>query len=251
MMSENLSTNAPLIERNELEHVWLEGPKSRGFELWFALRVFFQFVKGFRALHFSGPCVTVFGSARFKEGHPYYEAAREIGAKIVTELGMTVMTGGGPGIMEAANRGAREAGGPSVGCNVLLQHEQKANPYLDKFVTIDYFFVRKVLLAKYSYAFVILPGGFGTMDEFFEMLTLIQTKKVINFPMVVMGTDYYKPLLEYMQWMVAQGTIAAEDLDLLLFTDDPNAAIAHIHKYVKSNYVIKRGRPVSWLFERA
>jgi hypothetical protein len=250
-MPEDRSPSAPWIERNGSEHVWLEGPKSRGFELLFAIRVFFQFIKGFRALHFSGPCVTVFGSARFKEGHPYYEMGRKIGAKIATELGMTVMTGGGPGIMEAANRGAREVGGNSVGCNVVLPHEQKANPYLDKFVTIEYFFVRKVLLAKYSYGFVILPGGFGTMDEFFEMLTLIQTKKVINFPMVIMGVDYYQPMRNYMEWMAEQGTIAREDMNLLLFTDDPEEAVQHIHKYVKSNYIVKRSRPISWLFERA
>lgn len=250
-MFDDSAPKAPLIQQNRSERVWLEGPKSRGYELLFALRVFFQFIKGFRALHFSGPCVTVFGSARFKEGHPYYEAARVVGAKIVTELGMTVMTGGGPGIMEAANRGAREAGGNTVGCNVVLPHEQKHNPYLDKFVTMEYFFVRKVLLAKYSYAFVILPGGFGTMDEFFEMLTLIQTKKVVNFPLVVMGTAYYQPLRNYMAWMAEQGTIVKADMDLLLFTDDPDEAVQHIHKYVKSNYIVKRSRPISWLFERA
>lgn len=250
-MSAFVKNTSPLIEQRPSEHVWLEGPKSRGFELWFAIRVFIQFIKGFRALHFSGPCVTVFGSARFPEGHTYYELARHIGSRIAQVLGMTVMTGGGPGIMEAANRGAREAGGNSVGCNVVLPHEQKHNPYLDKFVTIDYFFVRKVLLAKYSYAFVILPGGFGTMDEFFEMLTLVQTRKVVNFPMVIMGLEYYQPLRAYLEWMAEQGTISRDDLNLLLFTDNPEEAVAHIHRYVKSNYVIKRSRPISWLLEKA
>lgn len=240
----------PFVSRNE--RVWLDGPKSRGFELWFAIRVFWEFIRGFRALHFVGPCITVFGSARFHEGHRYYEEARRVGALIATELGLTVMTGGGPGIMEAANRGAREAGGASVGCNIVLPHEQKENPYLDKFVAINHFFVRKQLLAKYSYGFVIMPGGFGTMDEFFETLTLIQTRKVDDFPLVVMGLDYYRPLQEYMQFMFAQGTIAAEDLKLLLFTDDPQEAIAHIRKYLDENYkVVRRSRPLWWLLEKA
>ncbi|MBL7802325.1 MAG: TIGR00730 family Rossman fold protein [Saprospiraceae bacterium] len=237
---------------NRNEEVWLDGPKSRGFELMFLFRVVWQFIKGFRALHFVGPCVTVFGSARFHAGHRYYEEARKVGGLIASDLGMTVMTGGGPGIMEAANRGAREAGGKSVGCNIELPMEQHENPYLDKFVTIDFFFVRKVLLAKYSYAFIILPGGFGTMDEFFETLTLIQTRKVTNFPIVVMGMDYYKPLQEYMQFMYTQGTISAEDLKLLLFTDDPKEAVEHIRKYLDTNYQVKkRSRPVWWLLERA
>lgn len=249
-MPDHITKHHPYIQPNEA--VWLDGPKSRSFELTFALRVMWQFIRGFRALHFVGPCVTVFGSARFSEGHRYYEKAREVGQHIVSMLGMTVMTGGGPGIMEAANRGAKEAGGRSVGCNIQLPHEQKENPYLDKFVTIDFFFVRKVLLAKYSYAFVILPGGFGTMDEFFEMLTLVQTKKVTDFPIVVMGLDYYKPLQEYMQFMYTQGTISAEDLKLLLFTDDPHEATDHIRKYLAENYkIVRRDRPLWWLLEKA
>lgn len=160
------------------------------------------------------------------------------------------MTGGGPGIMEAANRGAREAGGRSVGCNIELPHEQSHNPYLDKFVTIRYFFVRKVLLVKYSYAFVIFPGGFGTMDELFETMTLVQTKKIVDFPIVVMGTDYFKPLQEYLHFMAKEGTISPEDLDLVLFTDDADAAVAHIQHFIARNYTIKRRRPNWWLFER-
>ncbi len=216
----------------------------------FALKVFREFVRGFRGLHFSGPCITVFGSARFKEGHRYYEQARLVGSKIASELGFTIMTGGGPGIMEAANRGAREAGGRSVGCNIVLPHEQAHNPFLDKFVTIRYFFVRKVLLIKYSYAFVIFPGGFGTMDELFETLTLVQTKKIVDFPIVVMGTDYFKPLQEYLQFMAKEGTISPEDLKLLLFTDDADEAIAHIRHFISLNYTIKPKRPNWWLFER-
>lgn len=240
----------PLIRRNE--SVWLEGPKSRTYELFFALRVFWEFIKGFRALHFTAPCITVFGSARFKEGHPYYEKARQVSARLSHELGLTIMTGGGPGIMEAANRGAREAGGYSVGCNIVLPQEQKENPYLDKFVTLHYFFVRKVLLVKYSYAFVILPGGFGTMDEFFETLTLVQTRKIDDFPIVIMGTDYYKPLREFLHFMAEQGTIAPEDMKLLLFTDDVEEAVAHIGRFLKENYrVVRRTRPAWWLFEKS
>jgi len=242
---------APFIQAGENEQIWLEGPKNRGFELWFATKVFWEFVKGFRSLHFSGPCVTVFGSARFKDGHRYYELARAVGARIATQLGLTVMTGGGPGIMEAANRGAKESGGYSVGCNILLSHEQIHNPYLNKFVTIDYFFVRKVLLVKYSYAFVIMPGGFGTMDELFETLTLVQTKKIDNFPIVIMGLDYYRPLLEYMRFMATEGTISLEDMELLLFTDDPEEAVAHIHKYVSAHYKVMRRKPRWWMFERS
>lgn len=238
----------PLIDQRE--PVWLDGPRSRHFELVFAFRVFWEFIRGFRGLHFSGPCITVFGSARFPQGHRYYEAARRFSGRIATDLGLTVMTGGGPGIMEAANRGAKEAGGRSVGCNIKLPHEQAHNPWLDKFVTIRYFFVRKVLLVKYSYAFVIFPGGFGTMDEFFETLTLIQTKKIENFPIVVMGTEYFKPLQDYIDFMVEQGTISPEDTKLLLFTDDDDAGIAHIKNYLSKHYIARPQRPVWWLFEK-
>src|SRR5580765_7592539 len=155
----------------------LEGPRARVVEFKRVWRIAAEFIRGFRALHFVGPCVTVFGSARFKEGDPYYQLAREVG-KGIASLGMTTMTGGGPGIMEAANRGAKEAGGTSIGCNIILPHEQKPNPYLDRFVEFRYFFVRKLMLIKYSYAFVVMPGGFGTLDELFESLTLVQTGKI-------------------------------------------------------------------------
>jgi len=234
------------------EQNWLEGPRDRGFELMFAFKVLREFMRGFRGLHFVGPCITVFGSARFKEGHRYYEAARSMCKRLANEIGLAIMTGGGPGIMEAANRGAREAGGASIGCNIVLPHEQSANPYVDKFVNIRYFFVRKVLLAKYSYAFVIFPGGFGTMDEFFEILTLVQTKKVENFPIVVMGMDYYKPIKDFVQFMVKEGTISPEDLSLVLFTDSEEEAVAHIRHYLHTNYKpVKRRKPIWWLFERS
>lgn len=239
-----------LIDRNESQ--FLEGPKSRGFDLWFAIKVFFEFIHGFRTLHFVGPCVTVFGSARFQDGHPHYEMAQKLSARIADELGLTIMTGGGPGIMEAANRGAKDVGGYSVGCNIILEHEQKENAFLDRFVTFRYFFVRKVLLVKYSYAFVIFPGGFGTMDEFFETLTLVQTGKIENFPIVVMGMDYYRPLQEYVKFMAAHGTISPVDMNLLLFTDDMDEAMDHIRTYITGNYkVVKRTRPIWWLLERS
>ncbi len=231
------------------ESVYLEGPKSRGYELGFAFKVFFQFIKGFRKLHFVGPCITVFGSARFKEDHPYYVAARSFGKRIA-EIGFTTMTGGGPGIMEAANRGAFENDGLSIGCNIKLPFEQVANKYLHRNITFEHFFVRKVLLVKYSYAFIILPGGFGTMDEFFEILTLVQTKSVTNFPIVLFGKEYYKPLVDVMSGMLEKGTISKEDLDLVLYTDDENQAMEHIQNYVQKNYKIKPRKGHWWLFER-
>jgi len=227
----------------------LDGPKGRGFELWFAVRVFWQFIRGFRKLHFIGPCITVFGSARFKEDSKFYMAAREIGKRI-SQLGFVTMTGGGPGIMEAANRGAFENGGTSVGCNIQLPFEQKPNPYMNKSITFEHFFVRKVLLIKYSYAFIILPGGFGTMDEFFETLTLIQTKTITQFPMVLFGKEYYKELWDVLEHMAANGSISKEDLSLVLITDDVNEAMSHIRAYISENYKVKRRKRSPWLLER-
>lgn len=231
------------------KHVYLDGPKNRSYELFFAFRVFWQFLKGFRLLHFLGPCVTVFGSARFKEDHPYYEAAREIGRRIA-RTGLATMTGGGPGVMEAANRGAFEEGGMSVGCNIQLPFEQKPNPYVNKSITFEHFFVRKVLLTKYSYAFIIMPGGFGTMDEFFETLTLVQTKSISQFPIVLFGKKYFEPLMEMIEHMSQQGTISREDLDLVLFTDDYDEAINHVIVYVRQNYKIRFRKKFWWLLEK-
>lgn len=162
----------PLLNNTPSEE--LEGPKDRRSELRFIFQIGWQFLKGLRTLHFVGPCVTVFGSARFQEDHRYYKLAHQMG-RTIRDLGFTVMTGGGPGLMEAANRGAFEAGGKSVGCNIRLPFEQQPNPYMHTSVTINFFFVRKVLMLKYSYAFVVMPGGWGTMDELFETLTLVQT----------------------------------------------------------------------------
>ncbi len=231
------------------EQVYLDGPKSRSYELFFAWRVFWQFIKGFRNLHFIGPCITVFGSARFKEDHIYYGKAREFGKRIA-ELGFTTMTGGGPGIMEAANRGAFESGGMSIGCSIQLPFEQKENPYMQKSVMFEHFFVRKVLLVKYSYAFIIMPGGFGTLDELFETLTLVQTKSIHNFPVVLFGKEYYQPLLENIEWMAQQGTISKEDMNLVLVTDNIDEAMEHIRNYISTNYKVKPRKRYRWLFEK-
>ena len=198
-------------------------------------------MRGFRALHFVGPCVTVFGSARFPETHPFYALAREVGGRLA-RLGFTVMTGGGPGIMEAANRGAKEAGGFSVGCNIALPEEQKLNPYVDRAVTFQHFFVRKVMLVKYSYAFVVMPGGVGTLDELFESLTLIQTRKIDNFPVVLMGREYWQPLHQMMETMVAAGTVSREDLSLLLVTDSVHEAMKHIETRAVQQFGLARPR---------
>jgi uncharacterized protein (TIGR00730 family) len=204
---------------------FLNGPRHRWREFLEILAIGREFLRGFRQLHFLGPSVTVFGSARFPPGHPYYRLAEELGAELA-QAGFTVFTGGGPGLMEAANRGARSVGGLSVGVNIRLPREERPNDFLDVVVSFERFFVRKVMLVKYSYAFVALPGGFGTFDEVFETVTLIQTGKIRNFPVVLMGMDYWEPLLDFMrQRMVAGGTIVAEDLDRLLVTDDPQQAV--------------------------
>lgn len=220
------------------ERVFLEGPQPRKWELWMLVRIMREFLRGFRTLHFVGPCVTVFGSARFKEEHPYYEMARSVGTAL-SRMGFTVMTGGGPGIMEAANRGAKEANGLSVGCNIILPQEQKPNPYLDRWLEFRYFFVRKIMLVKYSYAFVVMPGGLGTMDELFEAMTLIQTRKMLNFPIVVMGRDYYKHLYEFLHRMVERGTVDSADLDMLLVTDSVDEAMAHIQKHAVEKFGLR------------
>lgn len=228
----------------------LEGPHSRLSELLLVLRVVREFIAGFRALHFVGPCVTVFGSARFPSSHPYYALGREVGSRI-SRIGFTVMTGGGPGVMEAVNRGAREAGGRSVACNITLPHEQEPNAYLDVFVTCRYFFVRKVLLFKYSYAFVALPGGLGTLDELMEALTLIQTGKISNFPVILIGRAYWSGLMDVLHRMVAEGTVSKEDLSLLLVTDDLDEALAYLEVHAVAAFGLRRRvlRPSRWLGE--
>ena len=230
---------------------FLEGPAPRGSEFLRALRIFGEFIKGFRALHFVGPCVTVFGSARFPEDHPSYRLAREVGGRIA-RAGFTVLTGGGPGIMEAANRGAKDVGGRSIGLNIVLPKEQEPNPYVDRFVEFRYFFVRKTMLVKYSYAFVVMPGGFGTLDELFEAATLIQTGKIKNFPLVLMGVEFWAPLRALLEEMVKAGTIDRADLDRLVFTDSVDEAMGVIHAQATQVFGLKPqpARGHWWLGER-
>ena len=231
MMSVLPPPRAEADERSaRADRIMLEGPHSRRRDLWLVLRTVRDFIAGFRTLHFVGPCVTVFGSARFGESHPYYSLGRSVG-KAVAGMGFTVLTGGGPGLMEAANRGAREAGGRSVGCNIELPLEQAPNRYLDRWVTCRYFFVRKVLLFKYSYAFVALPGGFGTLDELLEALTLIQTKKIERFPVVLVGTAYWRPFQDLLTQLAVAGTIDPADLRLLLVTDSVADLVNHIERH--------------------
>jgi uncharacterized protein (TIGR00730 family) len=207
---------------------FLYGPQERSRELVRAIKIFFEFMRGFRTLHFVGPCVTVFGSARFRVDHPYYRMARDVGGGLA-RAGFTVMTGGGPGIMEAANRGAKEAGGRSIGCNIELPEEQKPNPYLDKWITFRHFYVRKVMLVKYSYAFVALPGGFGTLDEIFETAVLIQTGKIKEFPLILMGREYWRPLLEFLRdRLLREETIDVQDTERIVVTDSPEEAVESI-----------------------
>jgi len=237
---------------SQSEIVFLDGPHSRLKEFKFTLATMFELIRGFRALHFIGPCITFFGSARFREGHPYYEMTREAAATFA-KLGFTIITGGGPGLMEAANRGAKEVGGRSVACNIKLPAEQKPNPYLDKWVNMKHFFLRKVLLVKYSFAFVVMPGGYGTMDEYFEALTLIQTHKIENFPIIIFGKEYHKELLDHIELMKSQTTIGENDDRLFLVTDDIEEAKAIIVEKSIKQYNLKpkrKVRPLKWLFER-
>jgi len=197
------------------EKLFLKGRQGRGEDLESAVKYFLEFLRGFECIDIDGPCVTVFGSARFEDGHPYYQLARDLGAGLARN-GFTVMTGGGPGIMEAANRGAKEAGGTSLGLNIALPHEQKPNPYVDRFIEFEHFFIRKVMLVKYSTAFIVMPGGFGTLDEAFEVVTLIQTQKLDDFPIVAMGDGFWRELRDFMSnTMLKAGTITSEDLDII------------------------------------
>ncbi len=212
------------------EKQFLAGKRDRGADLESAVRVFLEFLRGYESLDFAGPCVTVFGSARFAEDHHYYQLARALG-KSLAEAGFVVMTGGGPGIMEAANRGAKEGGGETIGCNIVLPREQKPNPYLDRFVEFDHFFVRKVMLVKYSCAFVVMPGGFGTLDEAFEALTLIQCDKIERFPVVAMGLPFWGEVQDFVEKsLLREQTIAAADLNLLHATDSVDDAVAYIRR---------------------
>ena len=207
--------------------------------LHFIFKVLYNFIRAFQKMHFIGPCVTIFGSARFGSETDHYKSAERIGPE-TAKLALTVMTGGRPGIMEAANKGAYEAGGYSVGINIVLPVEQKPNPYLHKWIYIPYFFVRKVILIKYSYAFVVLPGGIGTLDELFEALTLIQNKIINNFPVVIFDTVYHKELCLHIQMMSDNESISAEDMKLLFVTDSVEDLIEHIKKYAIKKFGLKK-----------
>jgi uncharacterized protein (TIGR00730 family) len=222
-----------LRHAKDLESKFLVGRRNRAEDLESAVRIFLEFLKGFESLEVACPSVTIFGSARFPEGHKYYELARAVG-KEVAGAGFPVITGGGPGLMEAANRGAKEAGGKSIGVNIELPLEQHPNTYLDDFVEFDHFFVRKVMLVKYSCAFIVMPGGFGTLDEVFETATLMQTGKIEHFPIIMMGTGFWKHLRDFVRSsLVAEGTVTMSDLDLFKSTDDPEEAVAIIKRHRK------------------
>ncbi len=198
---------------------------------WRVLRILSEFIEGFDALAGIGPTITVFGSARTPEGHPTYELARQIGARLAEE-GYAVMTGGGGGVMEAANRGCHEAGGLSIGCNIELPREQAINPYVDLGVEFRYFFARKVMFVKYADGFVIMPGGFGTLDELSEALTLIQTGKIHHFPVILVGTAYWQGLVDWMRaTMLPANAISPGDMDLLSVTDDPDEVVRILREY--------------------
>lgn len=221
------------------ERSFLSGPRARWQELMTLFSIAADLLRGFRKFHFAGPCVTVFGSARIKEGHAYYDLTRKVGSA-VAELGFTVMTGGGPGLMEAANRGARDVEGRSVGINIILPFEQKPNPYLDACVDMKFFFTRKALLIKYSYAFIVMPGGLGTMDELFEALTLIQTGKIREFPVILMGALYWQPVVQTLYKMRDEGMINPSDLDLLLVTDSVDEAVQRLREKAITQFNLRR-----------
>ncbi|MCG2420137.1 TIGR00730 family Rossman fold protein [Aequorivita sp. F47161] len=242
--------NTPKYHLQNTESPFLKGPRSRLKELWFTFKVQYNFIKGFRKMHFIGSCVTVYGSARFTPDSEHYRNAEKIGAEL-SKLGFTIMTGGGPGIMEVANKGAYEAGGYSVGVNIILPFEQKPNPYLHKWIDIPYFFVRKFLLMKYSYAFVVMPGGMGTLDELFEAITLIQTKIIQHFPIVIFDKTYHKELIEHIELMVKQESISPEDMDLIFVTDSAEEVVEHIkiHAIKRFGLVKEQYNPKWWYGE--
>ena len=222
----------------DVEKRFLAGPRDRAKDLESAIRYFLEFLRGFETLNaIDRPCVTVFGSARLGEGTRYYEMARTLGRRLAEE-GLAVMTGGGPGIMEAANRGAREGGGLSIGCNIQLPFEQQPNPYLDIFIEFDHFFIRKVMLVKYSSAFVVLPGGYGTLDEAFETVTLMQTDKIEDFPLISMGTEFWQPMADFMRdTLVTRGTIGKRDVHLWSPTDSVDVAVTTILEAIERQRV--------------
>jgi uncharacterized protein (TIGR00730 family) len=215
------------------EAAFLGGRRKKQADVESAVGIFLEMLRGFEQFEVPDPCVTVFGSARLLEGDPYYDLARKLGSRLA-QNDFAVMTGGGPGLMEAVNRGAKEAGGYSMGCNIILPHEQAANSYLDSYVLFEHFFVRKVMLVKYSRAFVVMPGGFGTLDEAFEIAILIQTRKLSTFPVVLMGLEFWTPLRQFIyEKMVGMNLITKEDLAIVKITDDVEEAINWIKTGIK------------------
>ncbi|MDP9381698.1 MAG: TIGR00730 family Rossman fold protein [Chloroflexota bacterium] len=216
-------TGKPTEDRKLLETPREAERDFRDADPWRVLRIMSEFVEGFDTLAELGPAVTVFGSARTSPDDPYYELAREVSRRLA-QMGFAIITGGGPGIMEAANRGSREGGAPSIGCNIELPFEQGVNAYVDVPINFRYFFVRKTMFVKYATAFVIFPGGFGTLDELFEALTLIQTDKVQNFPVILVGVEYWRGMMDWIRnTMLAEGKISPEDLNLVMVTDSADA----------------------------
>ncbi len=236
------SYELPADTKNNDEYQFLMTARTRQGEIQRLKRITAEFVRGFKGLAQLGPAVTVFGSARFKENHPYYKLARDTGAELARR-GFATLTGGGPGIMEAANRGAHEARGTSYGLNIILPHEQSANPYVDKSVEFRYFFVRKVMLVKYSCAFIVMPGGLGTLDELFEAATLIQCKKIGPFPLVLMGTKFWEGLRRFGRFMMDEGVFNPEELGFGRITDSPEEAVELIVRSLPPA-VISRLKPI-------
>lgn len=229
-MSPNAGTPRPSLLEEALgaESRFLSRKNGNGRDRDAAIRIFLEFLRAFESFEFDRPVVTFFGSARIAAGHPYYELTRAT-ANLLGKSGFAIMTGGGPGLMEAANRGAREAGAPSYGCNIELPEEQKPNAYVDQTVTLHHFFVRKVMLMRYSSAFVLMPGGFGTLDEMLEALVLMQTGKLERFPVVSMGSAFWNNLRQFLKKSLLESrTIDYDDLDLWKVTDDPEQVVAVI-----------------------
>ncbi len=222
----NADKSYSLLGRVEgAEKDFLSGRRNREQDLESAVTFFLEFLRGFESFNIDQKCITVFGSARFKGDHPYYQLARDLGGALAN-AGYAVMTGGGPGIMEAENRGAKEAGGVSLGCNIKLPFEQKPNPYLDQFIEFEHFFIRKAMLIKYSSAFVVMPGGFGTLDEAFEVITLVQTGKLEEFPIIGMGGDFWGHLRQFgYDTMLREGVIDEDELELIIRADSVGEAM--------------------------
>lgn len=216
------------------ERHFLLGARTPENEMKRLKRITDEFENGFRKLYSIGPAVTVFGSARYNEGHPYYELTRQVGKKLA-EAGFTVLTGGGPGLMEAANRGAFEAGGKSYGLNIILPHEQGANPYVNDTVEFRYFFIRKVMLVKYSCAFIIMPGGMGTLDEMYEATTLIQCKKIGPFPVILMNKKFWKKVVDLTRHQVKEGAVGEDEIGFARRIDTPDEAVRTILKSIPAD----------------